>query len=137
MAKANSVESYGIGDRVRAARKSMGLRQSDLSDISGLPASHLSDIERGTLRPTIPTLRKIGQAPSRPLEYFFQEDDDKPQSLGMVIHRTPMGGQLAARFAQLVEEKTGGDIKLRIYHFAAPVTAREQVEGLAEGAVHI
>lgn len=137
MAKAKSVESHGIGDRVRAARKSMGLRQSDLSDISGLPASHLSDIEREVLTPTIPTLRKIGQALNRPLEYFFQEDDDKPQSLGMVVHRTPVGGHVAARFAQLVEDKTGGDIRLRIYHFAAPVTAREQVEGLAEGAVHI
>lgn len=136
MAKANSVESYEIGHRVREARKSMGLRQSDLSDITGLPASHLSDIERGMLTPTIPTLRKIGQALNRPLEYFFQ-DDDKPQSLGMVIHRTPMGGQVAARFAQLVEDKTDGDIRLRIYHHAAPVTARDLVEGLAEGAVHI
>ena len=137
MAKADSVESYGLGDRVRAARKSMGLRQSDLSDMSGLPASHLSDIERGALMPTIPTLRKIGQALNRPLEYFFQEDDDKPQSLGMVVHRTPTGGQAAARFAQLVEDKTGGDIRLRIYHYAVPVTTRDLVEGLAEGAVHI
>lgn len=137
MAKENSVESYEIGYRVRAARKSMGLRQSDLSDITGLPASHLSDIERGALIPTIPTLRKISQALNRPFEYFFQEDDDKPQSLGMVVHRTPTGGQAAARFAQLVEDKTGGDIRLRIYHYAAPVTTRDLVEGLAEGAVHI
>jgi len=114
----------------------MGLRQSDLSDITGLPASHLSDIERKAITPTIPTLRKIGQALNRPLEYFFQ-DDDKPQSLGMVIHKTSMGGQAAAKFAQLVEDKTSGDIKLRIYHCAALGTAREQVEALAEGAIHL
>jgi len=132
----NSVESYEIGYRVREARKSMGLRQSDLSDITGLPASHLSDIERKAITPTIPTLRKIGQALNRPLEYFFQ-DDDKPQSLGMVIHKTSMGGQAAAKFAQLVEDKTSGDIKLRIYHCAALGTAREQVEALAEGAIHL
>ena len=136
MTRTSSVESHRIGYRVRAARKSMGLRQSDLSDMTGLPASHLSDIERGTLMPTIPTLRKIGQALDRPLEYFFQ-DTDKPHSLGMVVHRTPVGGQVAAKFAQLVEDKTGGALRLRIYHFAAPVTAREQIEGLAEGAVHI
>lgn len=137
MARMSSVESYKIGHRVRVARKSMGLRQSDLSEITGLPASHLSDIERGALMPTIPTLRKISQALNRPLEYFFQEDDNKPQSLGTVVHRTPTGGQAAARFAQLVEDKTSGDIRLRIYHYAAPVTTRDLVEGLAEGAIHI
>ena len=137
MAKVNSVESYEIGYRVRAARKSMGLRQSDLSDITGLPASHLSDIEREAITPTIPTLRKIGQALNRPLEYFLQGDDDRPRSMGMVIHKTSIGGQAAARFAQLVEDKTNGDLRLRIYHCAALGTAREQVEGLAEGAIHI
>jgi TRAP-type C4-dicarboxylate transport system substrate-binding protein len=137
MAKIDSMESYEIGHRVRVARKSMGLRQSDLSEITGLPASHLSDIERGVLIPTIPTLRKIGQALNRPLEYFFREEDERPQSLGMVIHRISIGGQAAAKFAQLVEDKTGGDIKLRIYHCASLGTAREQVAGLVEGATHI
>jgi len=137
VAKVNSVEIYGIGYRVREARKSMGLRQSDLSDITGLPASHLSDIEREVLTPTIPTLRKIGQALNRPLEYFLQGDDDKPRSMGMVIHKTSIGGKAAAKFAQLVENKTGGDIRLRIYHCASLGTAREQVEALAEGAIHI
>jgi TRAP-type C4-dicarboxylate transport system substrate-binding protein len=136
MSKANSVGNYGIGCRVREARKSMGLRQSDLSAITGLPASHLSDIEREALTPTIPTLRKIGQALNRPLEYFLQ-GDDWPRSMGMVIHRTSIGGQAAARFAQLVEDKTDGDLRLHIYHCATLGTAREQVEGLTEGAIHI
>lgn len=137
MAKENLNGTYEIGYRVRATRKSMGLRQSDLSEMTGLPASHLSDIERGALIPTIPTLRKIGQALDRPLEYFFREEDDRPQSLGTVIHRTSIGGQAAAKFAQLVEEKTGGDIRPRIYHCAALGTAKEQVAGLVEGAIHI
>jgi TRAP-type C4-dicarboxylate transport system substrate-binding protein len=115
----------------------MGLRQSDLSAETGLPTSHLSDIEREVITPTIPTLSKIGKALNRPLEYFFQESSDKPRSIGMAIHRTPLGGQLAAVLAQLVEEKTGGDIKLRIYYNAAEVTVRDMLEGLAEGAVHI
>ena len=137
MAKENSIESYGIGYRVREARKSMDLRQSDLAEITGLPASHLSDIEREVLTPTIPTLRKIGQALNRPLEYFLQGDGDRPRSMGMVIHKTSIGGKAAAKFAQLVEDKTSGGIRLRIYHCAALGTAREQVEALAEGAIHI
>ncbi len=36
-----------------------------------------------------------------------------------------------------MKDKTEGDIKLRIYHNAAEVTARDLVEGLIEGAIHI
>jgi TRAP-type C4-dicarboxylate transport system substrate-binding protein len=137
MTQTSSDDIFGIGQRIRAARKSMELRQSDLSEMTGLPASHLSDIERGILLPTVPTLRKIGQALNRPLGYFFEEEDARPRSLGMVIHGSSIGGQAAAHFAQVVEEKTEGCIKPRIYHHAALGTAREQVEGLAEGAIDI
>jgi TRAP-type C4-dicarboxylate transport system substrate-binding protein/DNA-binding XRE family transcriptional regulator len=133
----NRVDKDGIGSRIREARKFLGLRQTDLSDSTGLPASHLSDIEREVLTPTIPTLRKIGEALNRPLEYFLHEYDDRPQSMGMVVHGTSIGGQAAARFAQLVEAKTGGEIRLRIYQHAALGTAREQLQGLAEGAIHL
>ncbi len=133
----NPVERSTVGHRIRQARKSMDLRQSDLSDMTGLPASHLSDIERDVLVPTIPTLRKISHALNRPLEYFLQEEGSRPRSMGMVIHQTSIGGQAAAKFAQLVEDKTDGDVKLRIYQHATLGTAREQIEGLAEGAIHI
>lgn len=115
----------------------MGLRQTDLSDMTGLPASHLSDIERQVLTPTIPTLRTISQALKRPLEYFLQEDEGRPRSMGMVIHGTSIGGQAAAKFAQLVEGKTHGEVRLRIYQHAALGTAWEQLKGLAEGAIHL
>jgi TRAP-type C4-dicarboxylate transport system substrate-binding protein len=133
----NSTNEDGIGHRIREARKSMGLRQVDLSDITGLPASHLSDIERQVLTPTIPTLRTISQALDRPLEYFLQEDTGGPRSMGMVIHAASIAGQAAARFAQLVEEKTDGEIRLRMYQRAALGTAREQIQALAEGAIHL
>ncbi|MCK5314959.1 MAG: helix-turn-helix transcriptional regulator [Anaerolineales bacterium] len=63
MNKMVSVKEYGIGHRIREARKSMGLRQSDLSAATGFPTSHLSDIERGVITPTNPTLHKIGGIP--------------------------------------------------------------------------
>jgi TRAP-type C4-dicarboxylate transport system substrate-binding protein/DNA-binding XRE family transcriptional regulator len=133
----NPVEESGIGYRIREARRFLGLRQTDLSDKTGLPASHLSDIEREVFTPTIPTLRKIGEALNRPLEYFLGEYDGRPRSMGMVIHGSSIGGRAAAQFAQLVEEKTGGDIRLRLYQHAALGSAQEQLRGLAEGAIHI
>jgi TRAP-type transport system periplasmic protein len=126
-----------IGKRVRIARRATGLRQADLADLTALPASHISDIERGSLIPTIPTLRRIGDALRRPLVYFLQADDGKPRSVGMVINISSIGGQAAARFAELVEEKTGGHYKVRIYDHSKLGTARQQVEGLAEGAISI
>jgi TRAP-type C4-dicarboxylate transport system substrate-binding protein len=115
----------------------MELRQADISERTGLPASHVSDIERGALTPSLPTLRKIGDALERPLVYFLQAADDKPRSVGMVINVSSIGGQAAVRFADLVEEKTGGEHKIRIYGQSMLGTAREQIEGLAEGAINI
>jgi len=126
-----------IGERVREARKATGLRQSDLSELTDLPASHVSDIERGAVKPTIPTLRKIGDALERPLVYFLQSAEDSPRSLGMVINISSVGGQAALRFAELVEEITAGDFRVRIYDHSRLGTAREQIEGLAEGAIDI
>lgn len=134
MMKADSTQS--LGDRVRATRRSMGLRQGDLSAMTGLPTSHLSDIERSAITPTIPTLRKIGEALNRPLEYFLQEDSVRPRSLGMVIHGTSIGGKAAVKFAELMDAKTNGEVKLRLYQYSALGTAREQVEALIEGAIH-
>lgn len=137
MARTDSSNEGGIGHRIRETRKSLGLRQTDLSRMTGLPASHLSDIERQVLTPTIPTLRTISQALDRPLEYFLQEDTGGPRSMGMVIHASSIAGQAAARFAQLVEEKTDGEIRVHMYQRAALGTAREQVQALAEGAIHL
>jgi TRAP-type C4-dicarboxylate transport system substrate-binding protein len=105
--------------------------------MAGIPASHLSEIERAALTPTIPTLRRIGDALNRPLVYFLQAAEDRRRSVGMVIHLTSIGGQAAVRFAELVEEKTGGELRVRIYHHSALGTACEQVQGLAEGAIDI
>lgn len=130
-------EDGEIGQRVRVARKAMGLRQTDLSEMTELAASHLSDIERGALTPTIPTLRRIGDALGRPLVYFLQAAEDNPRSVGMVINISSIGGQAAVRFAELVEEKTGGQHRVRIYDHSRLGTARQQIEGLAEGAIDI
>ena len=133
----SSSKGYGIGALVREARRGDGLRQSDLSEMTGLQASHLSDIERGAIIPTIPTLDRIAQALSRPLVYFLQDKDSRLRSMGMGVSPASIGGMAAARFAELVEEKTGGDNPLRIYQLTQLGTAGEQVQCLAAGAIHI
>jgi len=105
--------------------------------MTGLTTSHLSDIERGVLTPTLPTLRKISDALERPLEYLLPDDDNVSRSLGLVTHETAIGAPAAARFAELVEAKTNGELRVRMYHHSPFESAWDQVSGLAEGAVDI
>ena len=126
-----------IGIRVREARKSLRLRQSDLAERVGITGSHLSGIERGTLIPTIPTLEKIGGALNRPLEYFIADSIRSPRTLGTVIFRVSIGDLSARRFAELVHEKTDGEVSIQIYRQLVSSDTYELVKGLVEGSIHI
>lgn len=137
MAKNEISAKYKIGEHIKLARKSMRLRQSDLAKMAGLPASHLSEIERGASIPTIPTLNKIGNALKRPLEYFFQPIDDNPQSLGMVFHENSIGGRAASKFVELIKKKSGNSINLQIYQRASLGSAQNQIKSLSQGGIHI
>ncbi len=137
MLDGNAEKTVAVGLRIREARKFLKLRQADLADTTGISVSHLSDIERGALIPTIPTLQKIGLALERPLEYFLVDSAKGPQALGMVIHRTLIGEQAAVKFAELVTEKTEGEVTIQMYQHALPKTLYKQVQGLAAGSIHI
>lgn len=137
MTKEEILTKYNIGEQVKVERKSLGLRQSDLAKMAGLPASHLSDIERGASIPTIPTLYKIGKALNRPLEYFFQEINDRPRSLGMVFHETSTAGRAVLKFADLVKKKSNGEVNLHIYHRASLGSTKDQLTSLSQGSIHL
>jgi transcriptional regulator with XRE-family HTH domain len=51
-----------FGNRLREARLSAGLSQSDLEDISGIPKARLSRYENGHVEPSIQTLNRLAQA---------------------------------------------------------------------------
>ncbi|MCB0214535.1 MAG: TRAP transporter substrate-binding protein DctP [Anaerolineae bacterium] len=129
----NSKEEQFIGTRIREARKSLNMRQADLSDVTEISVSHLSHIERGDLIPTIPTLRRISTALNRPLGYFLQEQQPS-RALGMVMTRTLLGKEVVADFANQVKEKSDGELTIQIYQHA---WAYEQTQGLADGSIHI
>ncbi len=137
MGTSQTSKGNSIGNRIRDARKSLHLRQSDLAEKVGIAGSHLSDIERGALIPTIPTLKKIGEALNRPLEYFFSDNGESPRALGTVIFRVSIGDLSARRFAELVHDKTGGEVSIQIYRQLVSSDTYELVKGLVEGSIHI
>lgn len=51
-----------IAAAVRDRREALGLTQEELADRAGLRQGHLSQIERGTRRPTLQTLGKLRDA---------------------------------------------------------------------------
>ncbi len=137
MKKSDIATQYNIGEHIKTERKSLGLRQADLAKATKLTPSHLSDIERGTAIPTIPTLHRIGEALNRPLEYFFQEISNQPRSLGMIFHETSIGGRAAQKFVKLVKEKSKGALNLHVYHQAKLGSARGQITSLSQGGIHL
>lgn len=74
---AAGLESYRIGDKIRALRlkKKLGLVQ--LGEHTGLSPGMLSKIERGQMFPTLPTLLRIALVFGVGLEHFFVEGRPK------------------------------------------------------------
>jgi len=54
--------AYTIATQVMALRQKRGLTQTQLAELSGVAQSEISRIERGSIRPTEPTLVKLADA---------------------------------------------------------------------------
>lgn len=57
---APSSHSRSVGNTIRELRKQRGLTLRDLSQSTGLSASYISSVERGSAAPSIASLQKIG-----------------------------------------------------------------------------
>lgn len=67
-----------VGERITELRKKKNFTINHLADLAGLSQTHLRDIERGSKKPTIPTLEYITEALEISLHDFFSytaEDD--------------------------------------------------------------
>jgi len=66
----------GVGDKLRALRKKLGLTQKEFaSRIPGkVDYTYIGKLERGEQYPSLKMLEKIGRSFSVPLSYFFEDD---------------------------------------------------------------
>ncbi len=67
-------ENLELGNRIAKARTAQRLTLRQLAEQVGLSASLLSQIEKGRISPSLPTLRAISQALNVPLFTFFLEE---------------------------------------------------------------
>ena len=51
-----------FGERLREVRRKRGITQVQLSDATGVPQAHISNLERGTMLPTLGTMIRFAVA---------------------------------------------------------------------------
>ena len=66
----------GLGEKLRTARMSKNLSLRELAAKAEVSASLLSQIENGKANPSVRSLHSIADALSRPIDYFFPNNED-------------------------------------------------------------
>jgi len=56
-----AVEELALGDKLRALREDRKLTLKEMGDLTGLSFTYLSEIERGTVCPSVETIRSLSQ----------------------------------------------------------------------------
>ncbi|MBN6050746.1 helix-turn-helix transcriptional regulator, partial [Nonomuraea sp. RK-328] len=65
-----------LGDRLRRTRDYLGMSQQYVCDMTGIPRSAISDIERGARRVDSLELKKLARLYTRPVSYFLAKEED-------------------------------------------------------------
>lgn len=65
-----------LGERLRSARDYLGMSQQYVSEMTGIPRSAVSDIERGARRVDSLELKKLARLYTRPVSYFLAKEED-------------------------------------------------------------
>ena len=84
---------YSIGSNIRTARKRADLTQEELSESIGVTPQYLSDLERGLVGTSIPTLMKICNTLNVSADFILfgsgSEDENANSTLIEKIQRLP------------------------------------------------
>ena len=83
---AGAVEALNLGNKIRQLRRKRTLTLQNVSDLSGLSKSLLSQIENSFTAPPIATLLKISRALDVKIGYFFQ-DPPVSNRIAVVRHK--------------------------------------------------
>ncbi len=64
-----------LGIKIREVRTRKGLKLSEVAERAGVTSSYLSQVEHGTVTPSIPALQALSAALDTPAFYFFMDED--------------------------------------------------------------
>jgi transcriptional regulator with XRE-family HTH domain len=72
MTMAQGVACRLLGERLRRVRSARGLILKELEKLSGISATHISEIERGRTSPTLQVLERIAKALGMPTSFLVE-----------------------------------------------------------------
>ncbi len=112
------VKELNLGIKIRKLRQERRLTLQELSDLSGLSKPLLSQVENDQVTPPIATLLKIAKGLKVNINYFFEDDDERPK---FVLQRSSQ--QKSSR------RRTGNDSpEAYLYHSLAPGFRQKAME---------
>ena len=98
VSRAREVDRH-VGARMRERRVMLGLTQQEMAEIIGVTYQQAHKYERGINRVAAGRLYDIAQALGVPVNYFFDELDDRPQAAPTVHQRMCL--ELSRNFFQI------------------------------------
>ena len=111
-----------IGDKLIAYRRSAGLSQMELSEVSGVSQTAISYIEVGRNKPTVSTAAKLANALRIPVQDLIGYPENKK------MPATQAGDGLVESIRQMVLDLPEED-RLKVYGFVAGLqSARSKTE---------
>ena len=74
MIKEQLTVQINFGSKVRSIRKTLGISQESLADLSGLDRSYIGGVERGERNISLGNIEKIAQALDLSIKDLFEND---------------------------------------------------------------
>ena len=74
MDKEQLTAQIAFGSKVRSIRKTLGISQESLADLSGLDRSYIGGVERGERNISLGNIDKIAQALDLSIKDLFEND---------------------------------------------------------------
>ncbi len=122
------VTDLKIGERVKHARITAGVRMRELAEKIGCAESSISKIESGRVIPSLPMLQRIVEALGRDLSWFFGSNPDgwivQRASERRVVPGDPVHDGTGISYERMVSFAQGNILEANI-HIVSPGGGRE------------
>jgi transcriptional regulator with XRE-family HTH domain len=106
---ADGAEHVVLGSRLREARVTLGLTQTDVETALGITRSSVSDIEAGKRKVSGVELRRLARLYRRDVSWFLGEEGDEatdPALIDATAHLSEHDRRLVVQFARFLASQT-------------------------------
>lgn len=114
VSEADDAERRRLGERLRDARKYVGLNQEEAATILKLPRTAVTDIESGQRKVEALELKRLAELYRQPVSYFTGEDAAAAPLTADVAHLARQAASLSpkdreelGRFAEFLRARAG------------------------------